>query len=209
MDNFGVTDNNRATMPVMADWKEFVEATKGRNPIPLLVKAVELLGAVRGEALDLGCGAGVDTKYLAEKGFQVTAIDINASAVEKTKTVCAGLPITVVQANLVDFSIAPDTYNLIMAWNTLPFLSKEDAGQVLANIQNGLRTGGLLVFGVFGPEDDWAKDHPKMSFWTEEELRTLLSEMQFVKFVETKGEGPSAVGKKKFWHKIQGIARKL
>jgi len=197
-------------MPVMADWEEFVEATKGRNPIPLLIKAVELLGGVRGEALDLGCGAGVDAKYLAEKGFQVTAIDIHASAVEKTKAVCAGLPVTVVQADVVEFGIAPGAYNLVMAWNTLPFLSKEDAGRVLVKIQNGLRTGGLLVFGVFGPEDDWAKkDHPKMSFWTEEELRELLSEMEFVELIETKQEGPSAVGEKKFWHKIQSIARKL
>jgi len=197
------------TIDAMADWREFVEATRGRNPIPLLVKAVALLGDVRGEAVDLGCGAGTDAKYLAENGFQVTAVDISESAVKQTKVNCAGLSVVVIQTDIAKFSIAPDKYNLIMIWNTLPFLKKEDARQVLINIRHGLKSGGLLVFGVFGPEDDWAKDHSGMSFWTEAELKELLPGMEFVELVESKKEGPAAVGGNKFWHKIQGIVKKL
>jgi len=194
---------------MMADWREFVEATRGRNPIPLLVKAVALLGDVRGEAMDLGCGAGVDAKYLAESGFQVTAVDVSQSIVQQTRANCAGLPVAAIQTDIAKFNIPPDTYNLIMVWNTLPFLKKEDVRRVLINIRHGLKSGGLLVFGVFGPEDDWAKDHSEMSFWTEAELKETLPGMESVELVESKKEGPAAVGGSKFWHKIQGIVRKL
>ena len=199
----------RATMLLMSDQSnnKFVEATKGRNPISLLVEAVSLLGSDKGVALDLGCGAGVDVKYLADNGFEVVAIDINKEAVEETKKKCEGFSATVIQGDVADFKIEPDKYSVIMAWNTLPFLSKENARRVLIDIQIGLKKGGLFVFGMFGPEDEWAKDHPKMSFWTVDEIKELLPEMDFVKLNEIKKEGPLAVGGNKFWHKIQGIAR--
>lgn len=188
-------------------FNQFIEATTGRNPIPLLVEAMDLLENNKGETLDLGCGAGVDTKYLAESGFDVTAVDKNEEAVEETKKKCESLPVSVVQENLADFAIEPDKYSLIMAWNSLPFLDKENTRRVLMDIQAGLKEGGLFVFEMFGPEDEWAKDHPKMSFWTVEELEELLSKMEFVRLDEIKEEGSLAVGGNKFWHKIQGIAR--
>ncbi len=49
---------------------------------------VELWGAGRiaaGRALDIGCGAGSDARWLAEQGFQVVGIDLAPLAIERAR----------------------------------------------------------------------------------------------------------------------------
>jgi len=53
---------------------------RGFNDMPKLEKkALEL---ANGKILDVGCGAGSHALYLEEKGFDITAIDISANAIE-------------------------------------------------------------------------------------------------------------------------------
>ena len=39
----------------------------------------------KGSVLEIGCGSGIVSVYLAKKGNQVTSVDINPKAVEATK----------------------------------------------------------------------------------------------------------------------------
>ena len=55
------------------DWGRFYTYTKDSPPWPLLVRAASLVPR-NGRALDLGAGAGRDTRYLLEQGFRVTAV---------------------------------------------------------------------------------------------------------------------------------------
>jgi ubiquinone/menaquinone biosynthesis C-methylase UbiE len=48
------------------------------RPRPILVEFVEKGLIKKGKALDICCGAGANTVYLAEKGFEVTRIDISS-----------------------------------------------------------------------------------------------------------------------------------
>ena len=50
------------------DWEHFYQRTKDKPPSLGLVKAVSLLGHAD-DALDFGCGAGRDTRYLLAQGF--------------------------------------------------------------------------------------------------------------------------------------------
>jgi SAM-dependent methyltransferase len=53
------------------------------GPRPELVELVES-GRVRpGRAIDLGCGSGADSVFLAGNGFDVTGVDLSPVAVEK------------------------------------------------------------------------------------------------------------------------------
>ncbi len=62
------------------DWERFYTFTKDRPPWPRLEKAVSLL-AHKEYALDLGYGAGRDTRYLLGQGFYVTAVDSDPHAI--------------------------------------------------------------------------------------------------------------------------------
>jgi len=58
------------------------------EPNQALVLAAESLRP--GRALDLGCGEGADAVWLAERGWQVTAVDISSTAVTRAKAFAAG-----------------------------------------------------------------------------------------------------------------------
>lgn len=54
------------------------ESLSGAGPNPYLRQAADTL--VAGTALDAGCGTGAESIWLATQGWQVTAVDISASA---------------------------------------------------------------------------------------------------------------------------------
>src|SRR6266702_6846057 len=92
-------------------WEDFYKITQGRPPWPLLVQAVSLLSQ-RKDALDLGCGAGRDTRFLLEQGFAVTAVDSDPHAI----TLLANFPwdrLRAVQAYFEAFEF--ETYDLVNA----------------------------------------------------------------------------------------------
>jgi cyclopropane fatty-acyl-phospholipid synthase-like methyltransferase len=188
------------------NWKKFIEATKSRQPIGFLVDIVKK-GEVSGLALDLGCGAGADARYLAEKGFKVVAVDNNAEAISQAKQVCAGLDVEVVAADVTNFEIEPEKYSLIVSWNTLPFLQKEKAKEVLENIKRGLKKGGLFVFCVLGKKDEYSNKE-KMSFWDLDEFEKFMAGMEIVELYEKRKQEPGATGEVKFWNSIRGVIRK-
>ncbi|HET7900410.1 MAG TPA: class I SAM-dependent methyltransferase [Candidatus Nanopelagicales bacterium] len=55
----------------------------GSSDAPNPCLATELAGIVPGLALDAGCGEGAEALWLAEHGWQVTAVDISATALAR------------------------------------------------------------------------------------------------------------------------------
>lgn len=53
------------------------------HPRPNARLTETVTGLPPGDALDLGCGTGGDALWLAGQGWQVTAVDISAVAVER------------------------------------------------------------------------------------------------------------------------------
>ena len=67
----------------------------------------------KGSVLEIGCGSGIISLHLAQKGNEVTAVDINPKAVEATKFNAKdiNLDIEVLKGNLLSILNQPHLIN--------------------------------------------------------------------------------------------------
>jgi ubiquinone/menaquinone biosynthesis C-methylase UbiE len=82
--------------PIAQNLQELVEGTGEKPPLPA------------GSALDLGCGTGDSSIYLAQHGWKVTGVDFVPKALDKAraKAGAAGLSVNFVQADVTHLSQA-------------------------------------------------------------------------------------------------------
>lgn len=116
--------------------KEDLEAA----PTPLLIQSAQHLLPVR--ALDLACGTGRNALWLAEQGWQVTAVDGSAAAIEMLRRRAAerSLPVDSRVADLEkgEFRIEPAGWDLIV----ICYYLQRD---LIEAAKQGLKPGGVLV----------------------------------------------------------------
>jgi trans-aconitate methyltransferase len=158
-----------------------------------------------GSALDLGAGAGRDTAYLLQQGWQVTAVDASPSAIAALKTM-GHANLQVVPSRMQDFD--PGTYDLINAQFSLPFVPRDQHGGTIARLQSALRHGGVMAVTFFGPRDEWNTEGTQLTFHTEAEIRALFDGWEILELEETDEDGQTADGNPKHWHSFQLIARR-
>lgn len=113
------------------------------NPNEALV--AEATGLTAGRALDVGCGEGADSVWLARQGWQVTALDISARAVERTEAMAAeaGVQVEGVAAGLLDASLAEASYDLVSAM--YPALLRTPNGDAEQRLLDLVAPGGTLL----------------------------------------------------------------
>jgi SAM-dependent methyltransferase len=186
-------------------WEDFYNITKDRPHWPLLAQAVSLQ-THRENALDLGCGAGRDTRFLLEQGFYVTAVDNNPGAI----ALLADFPqdhLWPVQASFDDFEY--EAYDLVNAHFALPFMPKERFHEVFTRIKRALNPGGIFVGQFFGVHDEWNTPENKMTFFTREQAEAELESLKIIEFREEDVDSHVADGTPKHWHVFHIIAQKV
>jgi len=186
------------------DWGHFYDLTKDASPWPLLVRAAEL--AVKsGRALDLGAGAGRDTRYLLEQGFDVTAVDADPRSI----TLLSALPkdhLRVVRSAFESFDFA--TYDLISSQFALPFTPRDRFSDVMVRLEAALAPGGILAGQFFGIHDQWNTPGSNITFLTRAEAESYLSGLETIEFAEEDVDGHIADGSPKHWHVFHFLARR-
>lgn len=155
----------RPTMPVpSADdtgqsyWDGFycgLQLPDGWSPTPNALLVDEVGALPPGSALDLGCGAGGDAIWLAERGWQVTAVDVSGAALDRAAEFAAQTRADgriVWQRHDLTGSFPDGSYDVVSA----PFLHSpvEHAGDrdaILRRAMSAVAPGGsLLVIGHLG-----------------------------------------------------------
>jgi len=101
-----------------------------------------------GLVLDVACGAGRNSLYLARRGFSVVAIDISWEGLQRLseRARAERLDVHPVHADLERFELPVSKFDLIV--NTR-FLLRS----LFPTIRNALRPGGLLVFETFNVDE--------------------------------------------------------
>ena len=104
---------------------------------PLLEKYMENVNI--GEALDVACGTGRNTHFLADMGFYVDALDISDYALDKVKN---SATINKVETDLDNYNLTPNKYDLIVNIN---YLNR----RLVSQMKDALKSGGVIVFETF------------------------------------------------------------
>jgi SAM-dependent methyltransferase len=102
----------------------------------------------RGIALDLGAGLGLHSVALAKRGFEVTAIDSCRVLLDDFRSRAAGLPISIVEADIAAFQthVATPCDVIICLGDTLTHLPTFDAVTCLLNdAAAALSAGGMFA----------------------------------------------------------------
>jgi cyclopropane fatty-acyl-phospholipid synthase-like methyltransferase len=116
--------------------------------IKYLSEAVSVIpGAGLPEMLDIGCGAGVPTIFLAEKlDGSLTAVDTDKNALEwlgrKIQNKNLQERISVVNISFFDLKSAPDTFDLVLAEGFLNVVGFNDGFLQVVRI---LKPGGYFI----------------------------------------------------------------
>ena len=107
-----------------------------------------------GTALDLGCGAGVFSIYLAKSGYQVTGLDFIHKALEMASQLAKekGALVNWVQADLLNWN-SEKKFDIILDSGCLHTIS--DKEKFKENVVNWLAPGGDFILGHFGRRNFW------------------------------------------------------
>ena len=105
---------------------------------------------VGGTVLDVGCGEGRNSVFLAEKGFVVNAFDISIAGIEKARRIAStrGVNVNFMCNDLSVFSFTK-SYDVILSHGVLHLCEKADRDVFIEQAKRNTVAGGYNVFEVF------------------------------------------------------------
>jgi len=118
------------------------EFALGKEPNPFLKKNIRLLP--KGRALDIATGEGRNAAFLAQKGFEVDAVDISQKGLRKARKLARekGGKVNLSLVDLDHYQIEKDRYDLIADFY---FLER----RLVPKIRKGLKRGGRVIFETY------------------------------------------------------------
>lgn len=174
-------------------YREREERDRHRRPSRWLTAHRRLLDQLpKGSALDLACGTGRNSLYLARLGFEVEAVDISDVAVRRLGDLAARrkLPIRARVMNLETAGLPRGRYRVIVNINYLE-------RKLFPAIQAALRPGGLLFFVSFlkGPSAPLRGKINPAYLLDPGELRRAFAGLEILEYREGLAEAPAPPGK--------------
>jgi SAM-dependent methyltransferase len=113
-----------------------------RTSIDGFAAAVHGLGPV----LDVGCGPGDVTAYLAERGLEVSGVDLSARMIEHARRLHPDQQFAV--ASATELELDESSYGGILGWWSLFNLPRNVLPLVLESFARALVPGGHLILGM-------------------------------------------------------------
>ncbi len=108
--------------------------------------------------LDMTCGTGVQSIFLHDNGYEVTASDLSGEMISMAREKLGDrTDLQFHQANMIDVNFNKQFEAVISMFNAIGHLTREDFRKTVQNAWNNLKSGGLYIFDIFN--FDWMKEN--------------------------------------------------
>ena len=162
---------------------------KKYNTNPVHSEVLEAIQTVKPcKALDLGCGQGRNALFLAQHGFDVTAVDQNELSLEILQSIVEQedleMPVGLYDINSASIG---QTYDFIVSTVVLMFLQADRIPSIIQNMQEQTSIGGYnLIVCAMDTEDYPCSVNFQFTF-KEGELANYYKDWELVKYNENPG----------------------
>lgn len=137
----------------VADWDQQYTDGMSRQkwdldwPGPDLVAATAVLGLGAGSAIDLGCGGGAESLYLASRGLAVLGVDVSmaALAIARARGRKSAVRATFCQSSVFDLPVQTSSVDFANDRGCLHSLHLDDWARYACELARVLKPGALAL----------------------------------------------------------------
>ncbi|XOB61205.1 methyltransferase domain-containing protein [Campylobacterota bacterium DY0563] len=148
-------------------YKELPKLLEKRDPCEKLVKFIDKVS--KGKALDVACGSGRNSIYMANNGFEVDALDISSVALENLNKL-NNKDINTLLVDLDEYNFPENTYNLIIKTN---FLDRD----IIQKLKKSLKKDGIIVIETYMEDEENEKKHSNPDYLLKkDELKSFFTD---------------------------------
>lgn len=139
-------------------------------------------------ALDLGCGQGRNSLYLAQRGLEVTALDQNELSLEILSSIVEQEHLDIdVQSYDINSASLTGHYDLIVSTVVLMFLQADRIPAIIRNMQEQTNSGGYNLIVCAMDTEDYSCKLPFPFTFKEGELKDYYQGWELLKYNENTG----------------------
>jgi SAM-dependent methyltransferase len=159
-------------------------------------------------AVDLGCGAGRDTRELLRAGWRVLAVDREPAARTAMESAVEPDLRPRLEIRIEDLATARiPTCDLVNASLSVPFLPPPAFHRTWQRILAALEPGARFAAMLFGDHDESASD-PKMTCLAPDKIRASLADFDIEFWSVEEDDRPTALGDPHHFHLVEFVARR-
>ncbi|MEE8391145.1 MAG: class I SAM-dependent methyltransferase [Anaerolineae bacterium] len=171
---------------------------------PEVVTLIEGETLPPGRALDLGCGTGTNSIYLARHGWEAVGVDFSLVAIRRARRKArrAGVNCQFHPSDVADLSFLMPPFDLVLDVGCLHTIPQESWEQYTKGLARLVRPGGLYLLYAFTVHPD----RPTPRGMTPEEVRRLF-DPAFI--VERQEGGGDPTGPQSTWYWLRRVGPAL
>jgi SAM-dependent methyltransferase len=187
-------------------WTAYYESQGDRAPRDLLLSTLDAFGPGARDAIDLGCGTGIETVAILRRGWRVFAVDAEPVGIDRL-LVRASPPererLDAQVGSIEDVELP--SADLVWAGYSLFFVPPQRFATTWRGVRASVRPGGRFAGQLLGERDTWATGGD-VNAHSRADAEAFFDGWTLERFDEEENDGDACSGPK-HWHLFHVVAR--